>query len=170
MEGSPTPPPAYAAYPRAHDAPMYGTSEKLSRLYRGYCGTSYTFLCGILVYVTFLFAGGVASSNGKEILGYILFVLPVACVVGTFYFSIRAALDIGFASGWPPVAGILLGLFTPIMCLVMCAIMGFIASVELKNYGIKYRSFRGLDKNLVRDTIAKMAEMENSSQPFSSPV
>ena len=167
MSEQPTiPPPAYASYPRAgFTETMYGTSEKLRRLYRGYHGMSYTFLLGVLCYISALAVGAVIQQPGYETIGWVLVIFPAASFFAMYYLSIRSVRDVGYGNGWADALGILLGLIVPFMCLILCAVFGYLASSEMKKYGIVTRSFKGIDKVQVKDTIARLAEMEQASQP-----
>ncbi len=168
MNDGPVPPPieGYAAYPRANvtEVGVYGTSEKLTRLYRGYHGMSYSVLCAIGAYAL-LFPGlAFVEKPGWEILGYALFILPLASVIGIFFFSIRSGRDIGYGNDWSPALGVILGILAPCVGIIMCIVMQYLATAEMKRYGIVTRPFRGLDRALVRSTIARLAAIENPSQ------
>jgi hypothetical protein len=166
MEGNPIPPPpAYAAYPRADYGQVYGTSEKLTRLYRGYHGLSYTFLCIFVGIVFMIAAGSVSGAKGSDALVILFFLLAAAGYLASFYFSVRSGLDIGFGNGWAPATGVILGIIAPIVGIIMIVVMQYLAIGEMTRYGIKNRAFRGISKATVKERIAQLAAMENGSQP-----
>ena len=170
MEETPVPPPpAYAAYPRANAGSMYGTSEKLTRLYRGYHGMSYCFLFMFLAFIPFFAGVGLASSPGNEVWGILCFIVAATSYIGAFYMSIRSGGDIGFGIGWPPAVGIMLGILTPLVGIIMAIVLQYVAVGEMKNYGIKNRAFKGLSKVEVRSKIEELATMEGSLQPVFTP-
>jgi hypothetical protein len=169
LNEGPIPPPRenYAAYPRANVGPgfIYGTSEKLTKLYRGYHGMSYAVLCAIGTYILMLPPAACFGNPGWEILGYILCILPIASFVGIFFFSVRSGMDIGFGNGWSPAFGVILGILAPCVGVIMCIVMQYLATAEMKRYGIVTRPFLGIDRDHVRATIANLAAMEKSLQP-----
>ena len=166
MEGSPTPPPpAYAAYPRAEYGAVYGSSEKLIRLYRGYHGMSYTFLM-IFVSIIFMMAAGFTTgAKGGDSFVILIFVLAAVGYLASFYFSIRSGLDIGFGNDWPKVTGITLGVLAPVVGIIMIVIVQYLAIGEMGKYGIKNRAFRGISKVEVKERIAQLVAIEGASAP-----
>ena len=174
MNDASAPPPQenFAYYPRGDVQTLYGTSEKLTRLYRGYSGSSLTFLMGIVTYILLLPGSTLIQQKGFEIIGAILFILPIAGVVAVFYLSIRSATDIAFGCNYAPAFGIILGIFAPFMCLIACAIMGYLASTEMKQYGLRTRFFQGFKKVEVEWTVDRLKTMEQSApvrQPTAQP-
>lgn len=112
------------------------------------------------------------QQKGYEILGGILFLLPIAGVVGVFYFSIRAATDIAYGTNMQKSSGILIGIVTPFMCVIMCAVMGYLATTEIKRYGIKSRFFGGIKSVEIQAAVhnLKLIEQGVVATPPSNPV
>lgn len=152
-----------AAYPRGY-APIngrYGTSEKLVKLHRGYHGLSYTFLFMFLTYI-FLVAAIIVGDN-STVGGVLLGIICLACFVTIFYFSIRSCKDIGEGCNWSPIAGLLLGIFTPFIGLIMFVVIQMLAISEMKNYGIQSRAFRGISSKEIKAKIEELRSLEQSS-------
>lgn len=167
MEENPIPPPAYAAYPRNDAQPIYGTSEKLFRLYRGYHGLSYVFLFGFLCYPLAILAGSYLGQPGRETIGYVLGIFPLASFITMYFFSVRSNMDIGFGNNMPPVLSAILGLVTPLACLIKCIVMQMVSTSEMKKYGIVTRPFRGINSAVVKATIAEI-KLREQGNPISS--
>ncbi|MBI1334842.1 MAG: hypothetical protein GC165_18400 [Armatimonadetes bacterium] len=167
----PTPPPVFASYPRAGYAQqVYGTSEKLWRLFRGYHGMSYAFLALCLSILCLL--GGVASSTPQgslTALGVALMVAGIISYIGAFYLGARAGADIGYGQGWASGVGLFLGFISILLGLLVIAILQYLALGEIKRYGIAPRSFGGIKKRSVMEKIEELKAYESGSQPMAAP-
>jgi hypothetical protein len=164
MNENPIPPPpqaGFAAYPRAGQFQVYGTSEKLTRLFRGYHGMSYTFLLMILSTILLFVGIGVSGTKGSEAIGIALLVLAVPSYVATFFLSVRSGGDIGFGNGWSPAMGGILGFLAPLVGIIMIGIIQYLALDEMKRYGIKTGTFSGVNKHAVRQKIDELIAIEN---------
>ena len=164
-----SPPPAYVEYPRANMPTVYGTSEKLSRLYRGYHGMSYTFLFIFLAIVALIIGSQNVSSRGIEPVGYFCLFMTLLAYVIAFFFGIRSGIDIGYASGWSPAFGPILGFFAPIAGLIVIVILQQLALAEMKRYGSRSGSFTGIRGTVVKARIAELVAIEGQSQPVYFP-
>lgn len=162
IQAPPQAPPTMASYPRAGQmSGIYGTSEKLTRLYRGYHGLSYTFLFIILAYCLF-FATIVTYDQVSPIVGVLVGIATVASVVAGFYFSIRSCKDIAFGCSWKEVTGIILGIVVPFGGLIVYVVMQMLAINEIKNYGVSSGPFSGVKGRLVKAKIEELRSLESS--------
>jgi hypothetical protein len=157
--------PSYVAYPRGNVPQFYGSSEKLTRLYRGYHGLSYCFVC--LLLATFGIFGGIGlmSSKGSELIGIAAMILGIGFYIGAFYFGVRSGGDVGFGNGWAPSTGPILGFFAPLVGIIMIGILQYLATTEMKQYGITVGSFSGVKKAKVMAKIDELVEAERTPQP-----
>ena len=158
-----TPPPiqgGYAAYPRAQ---FHGSAERLERLFLGYKGTTHVFLMGILLVVPWLLMGYGFSTEGQTFIGILGCILVIAVLVGAFYVSIRCCRNVGFALGWTDSASLVFGIALPFLGIMGIAVVQYLAIGELKNYGIRLRSFVGIRKKDILSKIEELKQLESSS-------
>lgn len=167
----PTPPPVFASYPRAGYAQqVYGTSEKLWRLYRGYHGMSWTFLLLVLSIVGLVGVGVCASPETSNTVLLIAFLLVcVAAGVACLYMAGRSGGDIGYGQGWSTGLGIFLGILAVFVGVILIAILQYLAMGEMRRYGVVPRSFGGLKKKVVLEKIEELKAYESGSQPMAAP-
>ena len=165
MLEAPTPPPAFSSYPRG-DAIPFGTSEKLTRTYRGYVGIAYGYLLLVLSFFLFIFALGAFSPGGSTIIGVLLILAAIASIAGGFYLSIRSGIDIEFGLGWNKGIGIAVGILGPFCGVIALIIIQMLAIQEMKNYGIAVKPFRGLKSKDVKAKIAEMKATESAKFPL----
>jgi len=162
---APPPQVGFASYPRANVPTVYGSSEKLSRAYRGYHGFSYTLILTISAYVAWIGGAVVMTDSSSSVGGILLLLVALVLTVGTFYMSIRSSQDLAFACGWTSIVGIVFGIFGPLIGVIGLGIFQFLAVNEMKNYGLGLQAFRGIRK---KDYLAILEELQQYER--SSPV
>jgi hypothetical protein len=157
----------FVAYPRGSEEPIFGSSEKLTKLYRGYHGMSYSFLFVFLSVICLIATSALFTQKGYDVFAIVSMLVGIAAFVAAIIFGVRSGIDIGYGVGWTQAAGAILGFLAPFVGVLMIAIIQYIAIGEIKRYGIPIGSFSGIKGKLVRAKIKELAAIETSSRPNS---
>jgi hypothetical protein len=171
MQQPPEPPPQFAAYPRA-SASLYGASDKLRALAKGYFGLNKVFLVNIVLVFGLRAAGASVSTVETAILFLIGEVLLLGLVVGFATYPFNKS--IGYGANWGPGIAVLTSFLMAINSALCCGIIGYvvvqqIASKEMSKYGLKPAFFGGIKKHEVEAVISALQAQERGTYTGEPP-
>ncbi len=148
---SDVPPPQFTSYPRGA---IYGSSEKLEALYKGYFGLNKIFLVNVIIALV-INAAFRSTGNVVILLGGML-ALFVVVVAGTLPFNKQIAIGKDWQPGQAILASILMGINSALCCgIIGYVVMQQLASTEIKKYGLKV-GFGGFKKKELEAAIANL--------------